>query len=264
MYAKLKEYHKAFMDIDKLVQWFHGWDTNAVESFNKLLTKFLPKDRTYCDTIENKARIHVALGLQISVGYKQFYKRLFERTGIQGDDHFTNLYVRAEDGMHAWKKLYQRLEAVKLRRMEKVYKKLREGRQKLISNNQRDLTYSSGMMMETEAEEEARSRKTRRTTGERRCPHCNEDSHQRHASRLCPKNKRNLDRAKAASMRDTQKTRKAKYDIRVLVPRASYAHTLLAVPRGTSCITLTLELKPISRCQSSVATMISIILVSSS
>jgi hypothetical protein len=197
MYAKFKEYHKAFMDKDKLVQLFHGWDKDAVESFNKLLTRFLPKDRMYCNTIENKARIHVALGLQ-SVGYKQFYKHLFERTGIQGDGHFINLYVRAEDRMHAWKELYQRLEAVKSRRMEKVYKKLREGRQKLISNNQRDLTYPSGMMLETEAEEKARSRKTRSTTGERRCPHCNEDSHQRRTSRLCPKNKRNLDRAKAA------------------------------------------------------------------
>jgi hypothetical protein len=46
MYAKFKEYHEAFMDKDKLVQLFHGWDTNAVESFNKLLRNFLPKDRT--------------------------------------------------------------------------------------------------------------------------------------------------------------------------------------------------------------------------
>jgi hypothetical protein len=90
MYAKFKEYHKAFMDKDKLVQLFHGWDTNAVKSFNKLLSKFVPKDRKYFNTIENKARIHVGLGLQ-SVGYKQFYKRLFERTGKQRDGHFTNL-----------------------------------------------------------------------------------------------------------------------------------------------------------------------------
>jgi hypothetical protein len=37
MYAKFKEYHEAFMDKDKLVQLFRGWDTNAVESFNKCL-----------------------------------------------------------------------------------------------------------------------------------------------------------------------------------------------------------------------------------
>jgi hypothetical protein len=67
LYAKFKEYHEGFMERDKLVQLFYGWDTNDVESFNKLLTKFLPKDRTYCKTIENKARIHLVLGLQ-SVG----------------------------------------------------------------------------------------------------------------------------------------------------------------------------------------------------
>jgi hypothetical protein len=135
MYAKFKEYHDGFMEEDKLVQLFHGWDTNAVESFNKLLTMFLPKDRTYCNTIENKSRIHLALGLQ-SVGYKKFYKRLFKQTGIEGDGFFTDLYVRAEDRMHAWKKIYQRTEEVKSRRMEKMYKKLREGKQKLIRDNE--------------------------------------------------------------------------------------------------------------------------------
>jgi hypothetical protein len=78
---------------------------NAVESLNKLLTKFLPKDRTYCNTIENKSRIHLWLGLQ-TVGYKKFYKRLFEQTGIERDGKFTSLYVRMEDRMHAWKKIY--------------------------------------------------------------------------------------------------------------------------------------------------------------
>jgi hypothetical protein len=49
---------------------FHKWDTNAFESFNKLLTKLLPKDRTYCSKIENKVIIRLVLGLPQSVGYK--------------------------------------------------------------------------------------------------------------------------------------------------------------------------------------------------
>jgi hypothetical protein len=172
LYAKFKEYHEGFMENDKLVQLFHGWDMNAVESFNKLLTKFLPKYRTYCNIIKNKARMHFALCLQ-SVGYQKFYERLFERTGMGGEGKFMNLYMRAEDMMHAWKKIYQRTEEVKSRlRMEKMYKILREGKRKLISNNQRDLTYSSDMMMETEAESKSCSRKTRSITGEKRCPHC--------------------------------------------------------------------------------------------
>jgi hypothetical protein len=121
IYAKFKEYHDGFLEKDKLVQLFHGWDMNAVESFNKLLTKFLPRDRTYCNTIENKSIIHLALALQ-SVGYKKFYKRLSEQTDIEGNRKFTNLYVRAEDRMHAWKKIYQRTEEVKSRHMEKCTK----------------------------------------------------------------------------------------------------------------------------------------------
>jgi hypothetical protein len=72
MHAKFKEYHDRFIDKDKLVQLFHGWDTNAVESFYKLLTEVLTKDRTCTATpLKNKAIIHLALGLQ-SVGARTF------------------------------------------------------------------------------------------------------------------------------------------------------------------------------------------------
>jgi hypothetical protein len=94
--------------------------------------------------------------------------------------------------MHAWKKIYQMREAVKSRLMEKMYKKLREGKQKLTRDNEQNLTYLSGMMMETDAEQETCSRKTRSITGKKRCPHCNQDSHQQRTSRLCPKNKKIL------------------------------------------------------------------------
>jgi hypothetical protein len=63
----VKEYHEQFKKDDKLRQLFHKYNTQKVEGFNKLLTKFLPKDKTYCQTIENEARIHLAVGLQ-SVG----------------------------------------------------------------------------------------------------------------------------------------------------------------------------------------------------
>jgi hypothetical protein len=102
---------------------------------------------------------------------------------------------------------------VKSRHMEKIYKKLRGGKQKLIRDNERDLTYSSGMMMETNAEQETPSRKTRSTTGKKWCPQFSQDSRQQCTSRLCSKNKTNLYRA-SATVADTQKMREGKYDIR--------------------------------------------------
>jgi hypothetical protein len=80
--------------------------------------------------------------------------------------------------MHAWKRIYPRKEEVKSRRMAKLYTKLREGKEKLIRDNERDLTYLSGMMMETEAESEARRGRTRSIAGENWCPHCDADTHQ--------------------------------------------------------------------------------------
>jgi hypothetical protein len=63
------------MEDTKLQQLFHQYDVNSVEQgFNKLLTKFLPKDITYCRTIENQMRAHLpTVGLQL-IGYRQVYK----------------------------------------------------------------------------------------------------------------------------------------------------------------------------------------------
>ena len=78
-------------------QLYHQYDTNNDEGFNKFLTKFLPKDKTYCLTIENKARSMLAVGLQ-SIGYRQLYAWVFECTGIGlEEDNIMTLFLRDED-----------------------------------------------------------------------------------------------------------------------------------------------------------------------
>ena len=47
MYLCFKKHHDQFMQEDSLREPHHSHDTNHVEAFNKLITKFLPKDRTY-------------------------------------------------------------------------------------------------------------------------------------------------------------------------------------------------------------------------
>jgi hypothetical protein len=80
-----------------------------------------------------------------------------------------------------------------------------------MQDNERDLGYLSGIMTETDAESEAHRGKTRSIAGKKQCPHCNKDTHQQRTSRLCPKNKKNLERASAA-VADTQKRHEGKYD----------------------------------------------------
>jgi hypothetical protein len=61
------KHHDKFMEEGALKN-----NTNHVEGFNGLIRKFLPKDRTYCKTIETMFRIYLAMGIQ-SVGYHKFY-----------------------------------------------------------------------------------------------------------------------------------------------------------------------------------------------
>jgi hypothetical protein len=127
MYLFMKKHHTDFMEDSKLCQLFHEYDTNNVEGFNKFLTKFLPKDRTYCQTIENKARSMLAVGLQ-SVGYRKFYGRLFALTGIElREDDITSLFLRAKDSDKLWRQLHRRKESVKINRMRHLYQKLKKG-----------------------------------------------------------------------------------------------------------------------------------------
>jgi ribosomal protein L37AE/L43A len=196
LYLFLKGHHDQFMEDSKLRQLWHQYDTNNVEAFNKFLTKFLPKDRTLCQTIENKARSYLAVGLQ-SIGYRQFYGRLFELAGVplQTDD-ITSLFLRSEDQDKLWRKLHRRKEGYKITRMRKQYKKLREGVEKLKSDNAKELSYESGMMgpagaEEGEVQKKGPRRGPRRSQAKHPCPHCGSTTHSRKSSSLCPANPKN-------------------------------------------------------------------------
>jgi hypothetical protein len=195
LYEFLKEHHDKFMEETKLRQLWHEYDTNLVEAFNKFLTKFLPKDKTYCQTIENKARSMVAAGLQ-SVGYQQFYSRVFERTGIEmSEDDITGYFLRKEDADKLWRTQYRRKENVKIERMRSQYRKLKEGVEKLKADNRKGLTYDSGMMGpagEDGEETQQQQQKGKRGKSNATCKHCGIKGHQRISSLQCLKNPKNL------------------------------------------------------------------------
>jgi hypothetical protein len=60
----------------------HGWSTDMVEGMNEFFTEFLPKDRTYGLTIDNRVRIYLAICID-SVGYQETYSRLAIKAGTE-------------------------------------------------------------------------------------------------------------------------------------------------------------------------------------
>jgi hypothetical protein len=62
LYEHFKRHDDELMRKDSLRELHHQQDTNHVKAFNKLITKFLPKDRIFCQTIESKVSIYSVLG----------------------------------------------------------------------------------------------------------------------------------------------------------------------------------------------------------
>jgi hypothetical protein len=189
----LKKHHEKFSEETKLRQLWHRYDTNLVEAFNKFLTKFLPKDKTYCQTIENKARSMVAVGIQ-SIGYQQFYSRVFERTGIgMFDNDITGLFLRKEDADKLWRKLRRRKESVKIERMRKLYRDLKEGVRKQVADNRKEMSYEAGMMgPDGEEQPQQQQQKRRRRKSTATCQYCGVVGHERTTSSQCLKNPKTL------------------------------------------------------------------------
>jgi hypothetical protein len=179
------------MEDSKLRQLFHQYDTNNVEGFNKFLTKFLPKDRTYCQTIENKARSMLVVGLQ-SIGIRKLYARVFALTGVtMCDDNMTSHFFGTKDTEKLWKRLHCRKEGVKITRMQNHYKKLRDGVAKLKADNARSLGYEAGMMGpggDDGNEEQQQEITKRKKTQNLSCKHCGSTTHSRITSTKCPSN----------------------------------------------------------------------------
>jgi hypothetical protein len=70
--------------------------------------------------------------------------------------------------------------------MMKFYKKLREGGQKLVQDNAKELSYESGIMGPGMMTTTTRNKRRKTSVG---CPHhCGLMTHQRITSKLCRKN----------------------------------------------------------------------------
>jgi hypothetical protein len=119
----------------------------------------------------------------LSISYEKTYERVFALTGLPLGS-FTFLYLRAEDKQRMWRRRHQNKVSVKMMRMEKFYKKIREGGQKSVQDNAKGLSYKSGMMGPGSTTTTTSNKRQRRSIG---CPHCGFLTHRRITSKLCQK-----------------------------------------------------------------------------
>jgi hypothetical protein len=178
----------------------HGWSTDIVEGFNKFFTKFLPKDRTFGMSIENKVRIHLAICID-SAGYVETYRRLSDKIGVNlGKVH--EEMNRILDVRKLYLRKYRKRLVVRTKKKLKFFEKLRTQATKMVKENRKNLQYGSGISgpfaedsqttptrTPTKAQTTENSRVGTNDKTEYQCRHCSLWGHRRTSAKACLKNK---------------------------------------------------------------------------
>ena len=111
--------------LDKIADVYHTYNSNINEGFNKLICKFVPKDRNFNGTKEYKPRVNIAVCID-SVGYLETYVDLFNEMDMK----LSYNLVRKLHSMNTRKKYkrnYQQKIEVKRKRIQTFHDKLRKG-----------------------------------------------------------------------------------------------------------------------------------------
>ena len=224
-YLQVKE---LFTEFDLLLEeMLHEWDTNIVEGMNKFFCKFLPKDRTYAMTIENKVRLYLAIAID-SIGYMETYQRLADSAGFTlcKVQHDLNTQLDKEK---EWRRTYRKKNASKVRRMRKKYQRHSEAKRKLANENRKNLTYSTGQCGPFAADQQpGPAKKKRKKNAQERqaivCSHCLLRGHSRRNHSDCLKNKNGLAQAKKTAAEAREKGKYQRYSCDMYL--SMYASTL--------------------------------------
>jgi hypothetical protein len=120
-----------------------GWSTDIVEGTNKFFTKFLPKDRTYGMTIENKVRIYLAICID-SAGYVETHSRLSDKIGVNLGKVHEDMN-RLLDVRKLCMRKYRKRLVGRTKKKLKCFEKLRTQATKMAKENRKNLQYGSGI-----------------------------------------------------------------------------------------------------------------------
>jgi hypothetical protein len=219
-YRRKREDKRFYDDVKTIVDEFadgsddmiHPWSSDIVEGMNKFFTKFLPKDRTYGMSIENRVRLHLAVCID-SISYVETYQRLAQKLGLELGE-VTKEMNKLLDIRKRYLRKHRKKKKTRATRKRKYYEKLREQSSKMVQENRKNLLYGSGItgvFAEDRPPEPSASlpaatitEETAATMGgtnsregpdgkvEWRCQQCLLWGHRRTSSSACLKNKKRL------------------------------------------------------------------------
>jgi hypothetical protein len=95
LYVLLHSKIERFITVERLIEMAHGMDTNVNEAFNQICTWFAPKNKVFAGSGSLHNRIYFSVGIN-SLGYNDFFRRLFGKLGIAVTDNVAH-YLRIRE-----------------------------------------------------------------------------------------------------------------------------------------------------------------------
>ena len=201
VYRCKKKHHKLYLFLTNVVARFitpqalkevaHGSDTQVNESLNNSVTWFAQKNKTYAATSSLGNRVCLALGIY-SIGYHQYFERLFQRFGMDMPDD-VRFYLVKQQRTRAYRIARDKKTDVKKQRNVKLHDKLRLFTAKVKSSEAGGAQYNTGIGMDGGYCQPAApneggvppSAATAAAGKKTSCSACGETTHKRRTNRLC-------------------------------------------------------------------------------
>jgi hypothetical protein len=146
LYDALKIILAPFITKEALIEVAHGWDTNANESMNNTISWLAPKNKSYSGTVSLRNRVCMAIGIQ-SLGYDQYFARLFRELGLDLDDT-TKHRLAQNEKQRKYRKEQTKLANNKRKRKQATYVKIANYFEKLKKDRAAGKEYKTGVSME--------------------------------------------------------------------------------------------------------------------
>jgi hypothetical protein len=145
LYVQIHDVVSRFTNPAKLHECHHRYSSQKNESMNKVISRYVPKDRTFCKSMSLSSRVCLAVGLD-SVSHEEYYQRLFNETKSDMPENKRRMLAK----MSKRKKYdgnYQAQPKRKRKRSEIKFGRMKEGLKKQMADKAMGLVYATGHNM---------------------------------------------------------------------------------------------------------------------
>jgi hypothetical protein len=146
LYVQIRDVLSRFMTPGKLRECHHRYSSQKNESMNKLISRYVPKDRTFCKSMLLNSRVCLAVGVD-SVNHEEYYQRLLNEMKMELPGNTRKMLVRMSN-RKKYDHNYQAQPNRKRKRSELKFAKSKEGLKKQMADKAMGLEYATGHNLE--------------------------------------------------------------------------------------------------------------------